>query len=42
VRFATADGRLTLCGVFEPRDPYLFERPLDRAVGRMLVVLRRV
>ncbi|MFH1748458.1 MAG: hypothetical protein ABIG44_15600 [Planctomycetota bacterium] len=41
LRLATADGLLEPRGFYLLRDPYLFETPTDRAVGRMLVALRR-
>ncbi len=39
---ATAErhGGLECIGIHEPRDPYLVETPLDKAVGRMLVVFQ--
>lgn len=40
VRRATSRGRLRLSGVYEPRDPYLLETPVAKAVGRMLVALQ--
>jgi SAM-dependent methyltransferase len=42
VRLATADGRLALLSIHEPRDPYLVETPVEKAVGRMLVAFRRL
>lgn len=33
-------GGLECCGIHEPRDPYLVETSLEKAVGRMLVVFR--
>jgi len=41
VRMAREEGGLDLCGLFEVRDPYLFERSPEQAEGRFLVVLRR-
>lgn len=38
---AAEHGHLEPVGLYEPRDPYLFETPLDKAVGRRLVVLQR-
>jgi SAM-dependent methyltransferase len=37
---ASAHGRLTPVGIYELRDPYLFETSAERALGRHLVVLR--
>ncbi len=37
---ATGAG-LAAAGIYEIRDPYLFETPPEKAVGRMLVVLKR-
>lgn len=42
VRLAVADGDLELAGLYEVRDPYLLETSVDKAVGRFLVVLRRL
>lgn len=33
-------AELQCCGVYEPRDPYLIEIPVEKAVGRTIVVLR--
>jgi|GEM_PF-3388420 len=41
VRLATSHSGLEFCGAHEIRDPYLLERPLEQAIGRLLVVLRR-
>jgi SAM-dependent methyltransferase len=41
VALATAGGLLSLHGLHLLRDPYLFETPPSRAVGRVLLVLRR-
>ncbi|MFH1746829.1 MAG: class I SAM-dependent methyltransferase [Planctomycetota bacterium] len=41
LRLATAEGQLEPRGFYLLRDPYLFETPTNRAVGRMLVALRR-
>ena len=38
---ATAQGRLSVRGLHLLRDPYLFEAPPEKAVGRVLVVLQR-
>ena len=41
VRLAPAGGKLRLSGLYELRDPYLVETPVEKAVGRFLVVLKR-
>jgi len=41
LRLATADGRLRATGIDEIRDPYLVRTPVEKAVGRMLIVLQR-
>lgn len=40
VATAETHGGLECRGIHEPRDPYLVETPLDKAVGRMLVVFQ--
>lgn len=40
VQSACAGGRLALLGLYELRDPYLFERSPERAAGRMLAAFR--
>ena len=40
VRLATTDGRLEASGMYLLRDPYLFETSVEKAAGRVLVVLR--
>jgi SAM-dependent methyltransferase len=39
--FAASNARLTGRGLYEIRDPYLLERPVDKVGGRVLVVLQR-
>lgn len=41
VERATQEHALRLVGIFELRDPYLLPRPIEKAVGRSLVVLQR-
>ena len=41
LRLATADGRLRALGIYEIRDPHLVRTPVEKALGRMLVVLQR-
>lgn len=41
VRSACAGGRLTLLGLYELRDPYLFERLPEQAAGRVLAAFQR-
>lgn len=41
IGFATGGGALELVGIFEPRDPYVLETPVERAIGRMMAVFRR-
>ncbi|MEP0846128.1 MAG: methyltransferase domain-containing protein [Phycisphaerae bacterium] len=41
VQRATREHALGLVGIFELRDPYLLPRPIEKAVGRSLVVLQR-
>lgn len=41
LRLATTEGLLESRGFHLLRDPYLFETPTHRAVGRMLIILRR-
>jgi SAM-dependent methyltransferase len=38
---AATEGGLSAVGLYELRDPYLFETPAEKANGRMLVVLKR-
>ncbi len=42
VALAERGGALRRVGVFELRDPYLLERPLERIAGRCLAAFRRV
>lgn len=41
VQLATAGRALELAAIYELRDPYTFERAIENAMDRMLVVLRR-
>jgi len=41
LQWAKNAGGLLPRGIFEPRDPYLFEIPPEKAAGRFLVVFQR-
>lgn len=41
IELASSGARLELAGLYEVRDPYLVEIPVEDAVGRFLVVLQR-